>query len=121
MRYYKETNLSGEMTGLIESNAEQMNVDEYTYTEITADEYRALRDAMTSTHNTLTPSQLREAAYNTERVILWDGDFITVTEAAQQWQYYAAEGNIKADELQTLIAQAKAEIRAKYPDGEVSV
>ena len=67
----------------------------------------------------LTPSQMREEAYNTEKIISWDGDLITVTEASQKWQYYAAEGSEKANALQSLIAEAKAEIRAKYPDKEV--
>lgn len=61
-------------------------------------------------------SELREEAYNTEKVIEWSGDMITVTEASQLWQYYAAEGSGKATELQSLIAKAKATIRDKYPD-----
>ena len=65
----------------------------------------------------LTPSVLREQAYNTDLVIQWCGAMLTVTEAAQKWQYYAAEGNAaKMDALTALIAAAKAEIRAKYPD-----
>lgn len=63
-----------------------------------------------------TPAQQREEAYNTEAIIYWDGAYITVTAAAQLWQYYAAEGNPKAYELQNLIAAAKTEIREKYPD-----
>lgn len=65
-----------------------------------------------------TPAQLREAVYNTDPVIEWEGESLTVTQAAQKWQYYASEGNDKATTLQTLIAEAKAAIRAKYPDGE---
>ena len=61
-------------------------------------------------------SQLREQAYNTEAIISWDNNMITVTQAAQLWQYYAAEGNEKATELQSLIAEAKAVIREKHPD-----
>lgn len=68
----------------------------------------------------LTPAEQREAAYNTAKIIPWDGGAITVTEAAQLWQYYAAEGNMKAYDLQSLIAKAKAEIRAQYPDVEVA-
>ena len=45
----------------------------------------------------LTPAQQREEAYNTEAIIEWDGELLTVTEAAQLWQYYAAEGSEKAD------------------------
>lgn len=62
------------------------------------------------------PAKLREEAYNTEKVIEWEGELLTVTEAAQLWQYYAAEGNDKANTLTDLIAHAKAEIREKYPD-----
>ena len=68
----------------------------------------------------LTPAQLREQAYNTQPVIKWDGSMLTVTQAAQQWAYYAAEGNTaKTDELTALIAEAKASIRARWPDQEV--
>ena len=64
-----------------------------------------------------TPSELREQAYNTTPVIAWGGAMLTVTEAAQKWQYYAAEGDTaKMDALTALIAAAKADIRAKYPD-----
>lgn len=67
---------------------------------------------------TITPAQQREEAYNTAKIIPWDGGYITVTEAAQLWQYYAAEGNHKAEELTALIANAKAEIREQFPEVE---
>lgn len=61
--------------------------------------------------------QLREAAYNTQAVIPWDGEMLTVTQTAQKWQYYAAEGNTeKTEELISLIANAKQSIREQYPD-----
>ena len=63
-----------------------------------------------------TPSEKREEAYNTEKIIEWNGEMITVTEASQLWQYYSAEGSPKADELTVLIAQAKEVIRNNYPD-----
>ena len=63
-----------------------------------------------------TPAELREEAYNTEKVIEWEGNLLTVTEAAQLWQYYAAEGNEKANALTGMIADAKDAIREKYPD-----
>lgn len=75
-------------------------------------------EAERAAKNILAPIQLREQAYNTEAIISWSGEMITVTQAAQLWQYYAAEGNGKANELQTLIAEAKASIREKYPDEE---
>ena len=69
---------------------------------------------------TMTPAEQREEAYNTQPIIEWEGQMLTVTQAAQKWQYYAAEGNPKADELQTLIAAAKQSIREQFPDGEAA-
>ena len=63
-------------------------------------------------------AELREETYNTEPIIDWEGDTLTVTQAAQKWQYYAAEGSDKAEQLQALIAEAKTAIREKYPDEE---
>ena len=63
-----------------------------------------------------TPSEMRENAYNSDKIISWAGEMITVTEASQQWQYYAAEGSEKVTELQILISEAKASIREQYPD-----
>lgn len=64
----------------------------------------------------LTAEQQRELAYNAAQVIAWNGEMLTVTQAALHWQYYAAEGSTKADDLRALIAAAKAQIRAEYPD-----
>ena len=65
----------------------------------------------------LTPAENRELAYNTNLVIEWDSDMLTVTQAAQQWAYYAAEGRTdKTDVLTALIAVAKEKIRAQWPD-----
>lgn len=63
-----------------------------------------------------TSAELREEAYNSEKVIEWEEEKITVTEAAQLWQYYAAEGNEKATILTSLISEAKSAIREKYPN-----
>lgn len=64
-----------------------------------------------------TPAEKREAAYNTEKIIDWEGEQLTVTEAAQLWQYYSAEGDSeKAEALTALISEAKQAIREKYPD-----
>lgn len=69
----------------------------------------------------LTPAEHRELAYNTVACVEWDGDMLTVTEASQKWEYYAAEGRTdKTDELTALIAAAKASIRAQWPDEEVT-
>ena len=62
------------------------------------------------------PAEQREKAYNEERLIEWDGNMLTVTEAATLWQYYAAEGSEKAQALTTLIVKAKEAIRGKYPE-----
>lgn len=64
-----------------------------------------------------TAAELREQAYETEKLIEWDGDMLTVDEANQMYLRYDAEGyTTKANELTTLISQAKAEIRARYAD-----
>lgn len=66
---------------------------------------------------TPSPSKQREEAYNTQAIIPWDSEMLTVTEASQKWQYYAAEGNTaKTEELTELIAEAKASIREQLPD-----
>ena len=60
----------------------------------------------------LTPAEKREQAYNTVACVEWDGDMLTVTQAAQKWMYYAAEGRTdKTDKLTALIAAAKQAIR----------
>lgn len=68
----------------------------------------------------ISPAELREQAYNTERSIEWDHKHLTVSEAAVLWQFYAAEGSEKASELGTLIASAKEAIRKEYPNNELS-
>ena len=71
---------------------------------------------------TPSPSKQREEAYNTQAIISFGGEMLTVTEASQKWQYYAAEGNTaKMDELTALIAEAKASIREQFPDEEANV
>ena len=70
----------------------------------------------------LTPAERREQAYNTEPCVALDGSMLTVTEAAQLWQYYAAEGRTdKTDELTALISAAKASIRERWLDKETEV
>ena len=63
-----------------------------------------------------TPKELRERVYETEKIISYEGDMLTVDETNRKWQEYQAEGNSKANELTTLIANAKATIREQYPD-----
>ena len=68
-----------------------------------------------------TPKELRERVYETEKIISYEDDMLTVDEANRKWQEYQAEGNSKANELTTLIANAKAMIRGQYPDAEQSI
>ena len=63
-----------------------------------------------------TPEELRERAYETDKVISYEGKMLAVDEANRKWQEYQAEGNSKANELTTMIANAKATIRGQYPD-----
>ena len=62
------------------------------------------------------PEELRERAYETDKVISYEGKMLTVDEANRKWQEYQAEGNSKANELTTMIANAKVAIREQYPD-----
>ena len=61
-------------------------------------------------------AEIREEIYLIDPIIPWGQAKLTVTDASALWQYYAAEGSEKADELQSLIAAAKAEIRERFPD-----
>ena len=65
-----------------------------------------------------TPEELRERAYETDKVISYEGKMLTVDEANRKWQEYQAEGNSKANELTTMIANAKVAIREQYPDAD---
>lgn len=65
-----------------------------------------------------TPKEIRERLYETEKIISYEGDMLTVDEANRKWQEYQAEGNTKANELTVLIANAKTTIREQYPDAE---
>lgn len=69
-----------------------------------------------------TPSELREEAYNTQKIISWDGEMITVTEASQLWQYYSVEKNTEKTELLSqLVIEAKTKIREQYPDEDINL
>lgn len=65
-----------------------------------------------------TQKEIRERLYETEKIISYEGDMLTVDEANRKWQEYQAEGNTKANELTVLIANAKTTIRERYPDAE---
>ena len=64
----------------------------------------------------LTPSELRERAYETVKCITYENEQFTVDEANKKWQDYQAEGNEKATVLTQLIHTAKENIREQYPD-----
>lgn len=63
-----------------------------------------------------TPSEQREQAYETMKIIEWQGEQITVDEANDLWMKYSAEGSEVANTLSELIVKAKAHIRELYPD-----
>ena len=106
-----------------------MRMPNFPFGEVTVDETKTTPVVTGWTAGTIpelepepapTPSQQRENAYNTKPCVEWDDTMLTVTEASQKWQYYAAEGNTtKTDELTALIAEAKETIRNLYPDKEV--
>ena len=109
---------------------DDMECENFPFGEVTAEEINGVMTVTNWIPGTIpepepehkTPAQQREEAYNTQEIIEWDGKMLTVTQAAQQWSYYAAEGRTdKTDALTVLIAEAKASIREQYPDEEVNV
>ena len=65
----------------------------------------------------LTPSELREHAYETEEICPYGDGFYTVDYMNDLWYKYSAEGNTeKAGAIQEIIATAKEYIREEYPD-----
>ena len=89
------------------------------YVEVEVDGKRTYRNIKTMQlidDEILTPSKQRENAYNNDKIIPWESEMITVTEASLKWQYYSAEGSEKAQQLTNLIIEAKNKIREKYPD-----
>lgn len=68
-----------------------------------------------------TPAEVREDAYMNDACIEYGGESITVDEANKLYLQYLAEGNTeKTSALTALIAEAKARIRAEFPDEEVT-
>ena len=65
----------------------------------------------------LSPRERRELTYETEPLIAYESEQITVDEANKLFLQYAAEGNnSKCSQLQQLIREAKTTIRNTYPD-----
>lgn len=99
-----------------------MATDNFPFGEVVAEEIDGVMTVTSWTPGEIpaapapAPAEQREKAYNEERLIEWNGDMLTVTEAATLWQYYAAEGSEKAQMLTTLIVKAKEAIRGKYPE-----
>ena len=67
------------------------------------------------------PSEMREQAYRTEKLIPWNDGLLTVDEGNDMWLKYDAEGSAKAAELTALISEAKEEIRARYPEENAGI
>lgn len=64
-----------------------------------------------------TGAETRKRAYTEWRFAEWRGEPMTVTELAEEWMYYAAEGKDDiCTEITSAIDAAKAIIREKYPD-----
>lgn len=65
----------------------------------------------------LTNKEKREQAYETRACVEYDGQTLTVDAANKLYLAYSAEGQMeRAQALSTLIAVAKAAIRAEWPD-----
>ena len=65
----------------------------------------------------LSPRERRELTYETEPLIAYESEQITVDEANKLFLQYAAEGNnSKCSQLQQLIREAKTTIRNTSPD-----
>ena len=64
----------------------------------------------------VSPAEQRQRAYETMPAVDWHGELITVDAANAIWVQYAAEGSGTAAALETLIHNAKEQIRAMYPD-----
>ena len=65
----------------------------------------------------LTSREKREQAYEAQACVEYDGQTLTVDAANRLYLAYSAEGKTeRAQALSTLIAVAKADIRAQWPD-----
>lgn len=64
----------------------------------------------------LTPKEQRENEYETNPLIEWEGEAITVDQANTVYLQCSAEGSPEATEIQALIIVAKESIRQMYPD-----
>lgn len=64
----------------------------------------------------LAPAQQREHEYETNPLIKWEGENVTVDQANTVYLRYFAENNPKAEAIRPLIIAAKQSIRQMYPD-----
>jgi len=67
--------------------------------------------------DTRSPAEKRKDTYEHMPIIDYNGNLITVDDANTRWWHYEAEGNMDAaDNITTLIAAAKRQIREMFPD-----
>ena len=64
----------------------------------------------------LTPKECRQQEYETNPLIEWEGENVTVDQANVIFLRYFAESNPKAEAIRPLIIAAKQSIRQMYPD-----
>lgn len=66
----------------------------------------------------LTPAQLREQAYQNDKIIEWQGEMLTCDEARlnRMSAYYYSGQTEKLGQLQELWMAARESIQLKYPD-----
>jgi len=128
--FYVEINnelITGKGEGEFKTN-EQIEVSEEIYNELTnlPAEYVVENEEIISVEPlpipevslTPTPAQQREQEYETNPLIEWEGESITVDQANFVYLQYSAEGSPKATEIKTLIIAAKESIRQMCPDEE---
>ena len=126
MKFIFTVDLAGnaKQLGVTNENYETVEQETYPAKEYHPDTHAELKyDPENGVHweyIPFTPAELRERAYETEHNIEYGGEWLTVDEANHLWEVYKAEGSERAAELTELIAVAKAEIRERYPDSEVS-
>lgn len=117
------TKLSGEVHVFADNGFElrAFNPDDFLRQEIKAGNWLLTNTPLPTPQPepVLSPKEQRERAYETEPLIEYDGDMITVDEANKLFLQYSAEGNTqKYMDLQILIGRAKADVRTRFPDGE---
>ena len=99
-----------------------MELKNFPFGEVTAKKVKGVMTVTKWTPGTIpepegqTPAELRQQAYETEPIIEWQGELLTVDAANDLWLKYSAEGSETSNTLSALIVKAKAHIRELYPD-----